>query len=190
MKLGEILSAKHQSGLVPSVMRPVEFKVIGKGKGSGEHVTTSAKAILAIVSEEERMLAQRDANEAVISRYGERHPVGEAFYDEHVFQMLARAMRDADDPRGNFATADELRKALARPVAMELYSTYLDYEREEFPDRIDEAMMKKLVDDAKKKSAADLLCAYGSSLILKALPTLARACGAPREPSTSVTASV
>lgn len=188
MKLGDILSTKSQAGLVPSVTCPVAFKVIGRGKGSGEQVTAEAAAVLAVVAEEDRALAQRDAAAKVLERYGETQAPSEALGFEVAIQVLSRALRDKDDPRAMFASADELRKALVQPVASRLYSQYLAYVNEEFPDVIDPATFERLIADAKKKSLVELLFAYGSSLILRVLPTLAIASGAPREPSTSATA--
>lgn len=185
MKLGDILSSKNQSGLVPSVTRDVEFKVLGKAKGSGDPVTATAKATLCVISEEERAEALKEASLAVARRYKDAPPSEEALGFERALQVLSLALRDSDDPRGSFAGVDELRRALVKPVAMRLYSEYLAYEAEEFPDSIDDATFKRLLEDAKKKSAVDLLFIYGSSLIQRVLPTLAVASGAPREPSTS-----
>lgn len=190
MKLGDILSAKNQAGLVPSVTKPVEFKITAKGKASGEHLTATVRAVLSFVTEEERAEAIKDAGDAVAKRYAERAPGDSAMSNEIALHMLARALRDADDPRQMFATVDELRKALVQGVATRLYSEYLAYESEEFPDTVSDATMTKLLGDAKKKSLVDLLYSYGSSLILRVLPTLAIASGAPRQPSTSDTGSV
>lgn len=187
MKLGDILSAKNQAGLVPSVTRDVEFKIVGKGKGSGDPVTATAKATLAVINEEERAEAIREATLAVAKLFSDVAAPQESMGFETAIHVLAKALRDRDDPRGHFANVDELRRALVQPVATRLYSEYLAYQAEEFPDTVDNATFNRLLEDAKKKSVVDLLFTYGSSLILRVMPTLAIASGAPREPSTSAT---
>lgn len=171
MKLSDFLSqAGGHASLAPT--KPVKFKVLGRNQG-GEQVVADAEAILVFVSEKERQEAIRDAHQELRRLYDKMPVPDERLSDEISYQLLFRALRDSTDQRVAFAgSVPELRAAMSLRVCSELVATYHEWVAQEFPEEIDEEQFQKLVEEAKKVCFFDLVSAFGSRTIQRAMPSL------------------
>jgi hypothetical protein len=148
MRLGDFLRQQDQHEPAPT--QPVTFKAVGKNP-RGEDITVEVSAALAFVDEERRARAL-NAAQVVMRQF---YPAGDApaaeLGNEQAYQLLLLALRDADDPRVQLAeNADQLKRALVKPVAERLYGEYQKFVAEEFPDVIEPEEFKGLVKEAEK----------------------------------------
>lgn len=173
MRLGEFLNAMHRDGAPEAPTCPVRFKAIARG-AHGEEYLVDCNAVLAFVDESKRDKAI-DAAEAVLRRaYPDGSAPAEKRRNEVAYQVLLYALRDADQHRTQFAASvDELRAALVQPVATRLYTEYIEFVDEEFPDEVTPEQLEEMAKEAEKNSFGDLLTSYGYLTIRRALPSLA-----------------
>jgi hypothetical protein len=152
MRLGQFLEASHTEREQPAPTKPVAFKII-KRLGRGQELVKQVTAVLAFVDEAKRDRAI-DAAEAACRRvYQDGSAPPEKRRNELAYQLLLYALRDADEPRAQFAsTIDELRSALVQPVATDLYDQYVQFLAEEFPAAPTKEQFDELVEDAAKNS--------------------------------------
>lgn len=171
MRLGDFLNVTVE-GQVTAQTHPVTFKAIKRGKHGDEYVI-EVKAVIAFVDEKRRDEAM-DAAEAAIRRvYPDGNAPVEKRSNEIAYQVLLRALRDADDARVQFAeSVEQLRAVLVQRVATYLYSEYLDFVDEEFPEVITPDQFAELVEAARKKSLSDLLTSTDYWTLRRALPGL------------------
>lgn len=181
MRLGDFLSTTVE-GQVAAPVHPVTFKAIKRGK-HGEEYVIEMKAALAFVDEKRRDEAM-DAAEAAIRRvYPDGNAPVEKRSNEIAYQVLLRALRDADDPRVQFAeSVEQLRSVLVQRVATHLYAEYQDFVDEEFPEVITPEQFADLVEQATKKSMRDLLISTDYWTLRRALPGLVAHFGRSQTP--------
>jgi len=171
MKLHEFLDQANDDNLAPA--KPVKFKVIGSN-AKGHQTTMDASAVLVFVPEHARQRALLEAEKAMHAESDGKVISPDRQDDENIYHILFEALRDESDHRTYFArNFKELKLALVKPVAKELYTTYTHWVSEEFPASIDDAQFDALVEEAKKKSLVDLLSCTEFSTILRVLPSLA-----------------
>jgi hypothetical protein len=131
------------------------------------------KAVLAFVDEKRRDEAMDAAETAIRRVYSDGNAPAEKRSNEIAYQVLVRALRDADDPRVQFAeSVEQLRSALVQRVATHLYGEYLDFVDDEFPEVITPEQFADLVEQAKKCSAPVLLTSIDYWTLRRALPGL------------------
>ena len=183
MKLGEIITGKA-GGVYEAPTRSVKFKVIGR-RATGEQVVADADASIAFVPEALRVESRVAAEKALRKEFPDGAP-SDLLNDERVYHLLLKCLKDSDDHRQPFAmTVDELKSSLHRRVAVDLYTAYEKFSADEFPEDIDVDAFEQLVEEAKKKSLADLLLSHGSEQILQALPSLVAHFGKSNQTPTS-----
>lgn len=171
MKLGDIIAGGGSTGAYRAPTKSVKFKVLGENSQS-EQVIADARAELRFVPEDEAVECRDTAERVLRKKFADAIPA-DLLLDERAFQLLQRALRDADDPRQPFAASvTELRSGLQRREANRLVNVYEQWVAEEFPEQVDDDIFEQLVEEAKKKSLADLLSSHESSTILRALPSL------------------
>jgi hypothetical protein len=173
MKLGEIL--RKSGGAFRAPTKPVKFKVIGRDPSSGDQTVADAEAVLVFVDESEREEALIESEKYIRKKFPDGVMLSaDRLTDSHTYHLLAKALRDADDPRQPFAAGgvSELRASLHRNEAQHVYSEYLRFVDEEFPEHVDDETFEELADAAAKKSLRDLLSSFDLSTIRRALPSL------------------
>lgn len=174
---------------IPEPTRAITARVRVRD-GKGDTFMVDAPALLAFVDDRAAAAARREADE-ILGR--EAAEAREAYFRKHQelpapqppqaldverrilceITMLHRALRDPDDRDKPLArSAEELRGALVDSERRRLWSAYEMLVAEEFPPDITDAEFAALVEDAKKKSLADLVSSTGSAPILRALPYL------------------
>src|SRR5579859_3319296 len=173
MKLGEIQTGQGGRGVYRAPTKPVKIKVLSTSP-SGEQQVSDAEAVLAFVSEHEREEARVEAERDLAKRYSGGIIPQSVLDDAVVYYVLQRALRDADDPRQPFADGGvaQLKSALHQRAAIDLFVTYQRWCAQEFPPQVDDEVFESMVEEARKKSLADLLSAFDSSQILAAMPSL------------------
>jgi hypothetical protein len=149
MRLGDFLNTSIEGQLMAPT-HPVSFKAIKRSK-HGEEYIVEVKAVLAFVDEKRRDEAM-DAAEAAIRRlYPDGNAPAERRSNELAYQVLLHALRDADDPRVQFAeSVEQLRSVLVQRVATHLYGEYRDFVDEEFPEVITPEQFADLVEQGRK----------------------------------------
>jgi hypothetical protein len=137
-------------------------------------MSAEVTATLAYVDEFQRAEALAAAEKSVRSRFP-TGPLPEVqLGNEETYQILFRALRDAEDPKRPFAdSVDELRLSIVKPVAAWLYREYELLIEEEFPTIPTDEQFDELVADAEKKSLRALLTSMGFLRLARALPSLA-----------------
>lgn len=172
MKLGDFFE-RGGSGCVITATRPVRFRAV-KVDAAGVRRTATVQAEIACVTEAQRQEALRDAERVVAKLYGDTDAPTDRREDERKYHVLFRALRDKDDVRQPFAdSVDELKDALVLAEASHVWREYLAFDEEEFPEVVDEETLNALVEEAKKKSLADLLSSSGYAVVRRCLPGLA-----------------
>lgn len=175
MRLGEILRSAGTAQ--PVNLRPVSFYVLLED----EHFVQNkarATAKLMFVNETEREQVRVDLHADLAKRYPSTQVADSVVRDEEIYHLLVRALRD-ETPDGNgfhkpfAANVAELRSALHLVEVRRLKTEYEQFTLEEFPHKIDDATWAKLIEDAKKNSATDLLTAYGFENVVQVLSSLA-----------------
>jgi len=152
MRLAEHLNAQVRAGAIPAPTHPVNFKALARGPRGDRHVVDVA-AVLAFVDEDERETAIDAANAAVRRAYPEGGEPEEKRRNAVAYEILVRALRDAEDSRAQLsASVEELRKALVQPVATRLYADYLAFVDSEFPSTPTPQQLKELTSEAEKNS--------------------------------------
>jgi hypothetical protein len=171
MNLGDFLSNASSSPPLPA--EPVSFTALHVNV-TGDTLKVPVNAVLVCISEKERQECLRRALVHCRKEYPSADGIPpERLAEEERFQMLAEALRDADDPRKAFAHVLQLRSVISPHEVTKLWQTLEAFMQREFPPIIDAAEFEKLVQDAKKKSLPDLLSSTGYLILSKALPVLA-----------------
>jgi hypothetical protein len=152
VRLADFLSGRNRANATPAPTQPVTFKAIGRD-AHGEEYLVDCKGLVAFVDENKRDQAI-DAAEAVLrTKYPDGSAPDEKRRNEVAYQVLLRALRDADDPRVQLAASvDELRSALVMPEATRLYAEYVKFVDEEFPATPTPQQFDKLTAEAEKNS--------------------------------------
>jgi hypothetical protein len=134
-------------------------------------IVTEAKAELAFVTEFDRQEAMRTAEKELKALYGSEEISDDRRRDAYTYHILQRALRDADDVRTAFAgSVKELEKALVLPEANKIWSEYIQFCDEEFPDYVDPDTFEKLVAAAKKDSVSTLISTFGYEDVRRSMP--------------------
>jgi hypothetical protein len=152
MKLGEFLSQKNTDReLAP--FKPVSFAVVGEDRQDGSRVVNrKANAVLIFVDETKRAEALRAAKRELrqFQPDGALDPV--ELSNEEIYQILALALRDAENHRQPLANSvGELRAALVKPVARQLSDEYEAFLKDEFPSHVTTDEFEELAREAEKK---------------------------------------
>jgi hypothetical protein len=152
MRLADFLSVRNRGNATPAPTQPIAFKAIARD-ANGDEYLVDCKALIAFVDENKRDQAI-DAAEAVLrAKYAGGSGPDEKRRNEVAYQVLLRALRDADDPRVQLASSvDELRSALVMPEATRLYGEYVKFIDEEFPATPTPQQFDKLAAEAEKNS--------------------------------------
>jgi len=151
MKLGQFLS-----GAAQAPTKAISFPVVGVN-GQGVKSRATARAVFAFVDEHQRAEALRDAHAYLARLYVDKDGTPlqvppRRRDEEETYQVLFRALRDADDPDQPFAeTMLALRHALVDQVADQLARAYRKWVDEEFPDSITRDKFDELVAEAEGK---------------------------------------
>ena len=158
-----------KQGARQAATRSVSFKVVGQDS-QARALVADARAELAPLSEHQRQEALREAERALRETYY-KDPIPDARRDdEGMYHVLTRALRDPDDPRRPFAdSVRELKGALVLAEAARLWSAYVAFLDEEFPDIVDAETFEKLVDAAKKVSLIDLISSFGYDVVSRSI---------------------
>jgi hypothetical protein len=150
MRLGDFL--RNHDLQDPSPTHPVSFRVVGKNK-RGEDFTMEANAVLAFVDEDKRTHGLHTARATLRPLYPQGELPAVELSNEQAYQLLLHALRDADDPRVQFAeNVDQLKRALVKPVAERLYADYQKFVDEEFPEVVSPEQLAELTNEAEKNS--------------------------------------
>jgi hypothetical protein len=172
MQLGDIFAgaSKAGSGVFRAPTKSVKFKVVRDI--DGELFVADARAVLRFVPEDAAEECKVAAEKELRKKFPDGAPV-ELLLNARAFHVLQRALRDVDDPRVPFASSvDELKGALQERVAVDVYNTYVEWVKEEFPEIVDDETFDELVEAASKKSLPDLFSLFDSSKIRRAWPSL------------------
>lgn len=181
MQLSDFLDPATHSAATPAPTRTVRFKL------ANARVVANATAELAFVVDEKRLEALRDADKHIAKTYS-AEPSVSARWDEEMYFILQRALRDSDDVEKPFArTPLELRNALVFVEARRVYDEYLRFVREEFPADFSPEEFLEIVEDAKKKPLPILLSERGSEQIRSVLPSLVAHFGKYPQPTSTDT---
>lgn len=179
MKLGNFLRTAGTAK--PVNPHPVTFYAKGRDD-SLRLVKAKVEAVLIFLDEDERTALRVQAREAAEKRFtGKVIPDG-VYRDEESYHILFEALRQkAPNANGQHErlcdTIDELRSALVLREAQRLYGEYDLYLLKEFPPSIDDETWRKLLEEAKKNSASDLLTSYGFERVAAVLSFLAAQSG-------------
>lgn len=135
MKLGEFLSnAPPATGSAKK--ERVEFVVVGRNS-KADQVETTAFACFALVTdkdhEEADILALKSVREGAVP--ADTFPTT-AFDARSRAQFLSAALRNWDDPRERFATADELQRHLSRTEMERLERKYSEWVERNYPSKV------------------------------------------------------
>ncbi len=168
MQLGDFLSTA--GSVPPAPVEPVNFNVLHEDQG-GERRKIPVNAILVCITEKVRQKCLREALAHLRKEYPQGIPPAR-LEEEERYQILAEALRDADDPRKAFSSVVQLRNALVSSETAEVWAAFTVFMDREFPPSISSEEFAQLVEDAKKKSLSALLGSIESSKILRALPGL------------------
>lgn len=184
MKLGDLFTGKRASeGACTAPTKSVKFKVLGER--DGEQLMTEASAVFRFVPEDEAETCRIEAERALRDEFPGGAPA-DLIEDARAFRIIQRALRDEDDPRQPFARdVASLQAALQQRVAVDLFRTYIEWARVEFPETVDDEMLDKLIAEASKKSLPDLLSQFDSSEISRAWGSLVAHFGKLRKTPTS-----
>lgn len=175
MRLGDILRSAGTAR--PITLRPVSYNALVEGPRL-EQLKAPVPAVLMFVSEAEREQVRIDLHADLFKRYPDKHVSDAIVRDEEVYHLLVRALRDKDPDENGYhaplaSSVVELRSSLVMAEARRLKDAYDLFVVEEFPSKIDDETWAKLMEDAKKNSASDLLTAYGYESVVQALTFLA-----------------
>lgn len=153
MRLADFLNSPNRSkSAIPAPTQPVTFKALGRDP-HGEEYLVECKATLGLVDENRRDEAIDDTEARMRAKYPDGTAPEEKRRNEMAYQVLLRAMRDADDTRVQFAASvDELRSALVMPEATRLYGEYVRFVEEEFPAAPTTKQFQALTREAEKNS--------------------------------------
>jgi hypothetical protein len=185
VQLGDIFAGagKSGSGVFRAPTKPVRFKVVNDV--DGELYVADARAVLRFVPEDVAEECKIAAEKELRKKFPDGAPV-ELLLNARAFHVLQRALRDSDDSRVPFAASvDELKGALQERVAVEVYNTYVEWVKEEFPETVDDETFEELVEAAAKKSLPDLFSLFDSSKIRRAWPSLVAHFGKSKPTPTS-----
>jgi hypothetical protein len=150
VKLGQFLADAPEAP-----HKEVTFKVIGRARGDGAQTMRDVTACFQFITQPDESKALSDADEALAAEFAERKipPPPDIRNAERIARLLYAALRDKDDPRAAFAgSVDELKKAIPPEQVKYLFQAYREFVAEEFPDTITAEGMRKLQEEAEKKS--------------------------------------
>lgn len=172
MNIGQIL--QKAGGAFAAPTKTVTFKVVGRD-ADGRQIISDASAALVFVDEREREAALIESEKFLRTKFPDGVMLSaDRLLDSNTYHLLQKALRDSDDARKPFAfTVDDLKSCLQRNHAVKVYADYLRFVDEEFPEEVDSDTFEELAEAAGKKSLSDLLSQFGSSVIRRALPSLA-----------------
>jgi hypothetical protein len=172
VKLGDILTRSRKGQAVPAPTTPLTFKVLGRDE-QGVRTTTDARAVLAFVDDDERNEALRQAEKELRAEFPDGNvPLG-LLSEERNYHVLAKGLRDEDDPRAPFAdSVKQLRGALHHMEYERIVRAYEDFLEEEFPETPTPEQLDQLIEEAAKNSFGGLLTSYDLRTIRRALPFL------------------
>lgn len=178
MKLGDILKG---AGARVSVPHSVQFTAVGQN-AQLQRISVPVPAVLIYVPEDTRETLRFDARSALAQKYPGKLPTERVISDEETFHLLFHALHQPEPgASGAYSrlcdTVDELRMSLVLNEADRLTMEYHRYMALEFPPYVSDKEFEELVDEAKKKSLADLLTSYGFEKCARALTSLAGRAG-------------
>jgi hypothetical protein len=175
MKLGNFLRAAGTAK--PINPRPITFHAKGRDDQL-RLVKGRVDAVFIFVDEDQREELRVCARETLQKKFGDRPIPDGVLRDEDAYHLLFEALRDAEPNKdGQHArladTIDELRSSLVLRECRRLNEEYEQYVAEEFPPSIGDEEWAKLVEDAKKNSANDLLISCGYERAISVMSFLA-----------------
>lgn len=152
MQLGRILESDPGQ---PTTGREVEFDLVARASGN-RTVRKRCKAVLCFVSEPDRKLALRLAQEQLRKDWKDGASESEQFLEEQKW-LLAQALRDCDDQTVSFvdaASMESFRFGLVPMVVNWLSMEFADFLKDEYPYCVTPAERKRLEEEAEKNSKA------------------------------------
>ncbi len=171
MQLHDFFTTANRA--VPAPTRKISLRLLGSNAESAERLVADATAELAFVSDADRLEALRECDAHIQKIYKGVEPPSFRRFNEEVYFILLRALRDPEDVNKPFArTPLELRNALVLVEALRAYDEHVRFMAEEFPPAISPAEERELVEEAKKNSLLALLSSRGSDPIRAAWPAL------------------
>jgi hypothetical protein len=175
MKLGNFLRAAGSAR--PINPRPVTFHAKGRDEQM-RLVKAKVEAVFIFVDEDQREELRVRAREVLHKKFGERPIPDGVMRDEEAYQLLFDALHEAEPNKDGqhprlADTIDELRGSLVLRECRRLNEEYEQYVAEEFPPTITDEEWSKLVEEAKKNSASDLLTSCGYEKAISVMSFLA-----------------
>jgi hypothetical protein len=171
MKLGEILRTQGRV----AVPHPVSFIAIGEDS-NGCQIKADVPAVFLCVSEEKRTQLRLDAAAELEKR--SHPPTPAVIADEETYHLLFHALHQKEPTSAGsygklFDNLTEVRHSLVFEEARRLHQEYNKFIAAEFPPKISDEEFDKMVDEAKKNSASDLLTSFGFEKCVALLSSLA-----------------
>ena len=141
--------------------RPVEFIATPPSPDQKSRLYVEAKAVFCLVDDKATRAATKATELAMAEEYKtekDEPPLAvpqSAYASQYTYETLFRALRDPDEEAASFfQTVNECRNAISPRVASLLFQTYSEWVSDEFPDTMTAAGLKRLEDEAAKKSGA------------------------------------
>jgi hypothetical protein len=154
----------------PAPAEPVDFKILHEDS-QGERYKLTVNAVFVCLTERQRQAALKAALAYCRKEYPDGVP-NDRLAEEERYHLLAEALRDADDPRVQFASVTRLRAAIPPSELGELWVKFTGFIDREFPPSVSPEEFAKLVEDAKTFTFAELLTSTGSMKLSRAFPAL------------------
>lgn len=160
----------------PAPCHTVTVRLTGKDD-KGADCVSDADAVLVFVTD----LAAHKAQDAATAALGGKPASIDRASAEQAYYLLAEALRASSEARAErfFASAEEAKALLVDKEAVRLMNEYRRFVEVHYPDTLSESDFKAIQEAAKDHFLSDLLTSFGTLPILRALPSLAMAYGAP-----------
>lgn len=136
MKLGEFLT-NVPPATGSGTKEKVEFRLIGISPADASALETRGYACYRLVSDYDHEEGDLDALKSLKDVSKELGIVPDvALTSRERAQLLSRALRDYDNPKERFATADELQKHVPREDLEEILKSYRAWVQKNYPSRV------------------------------------------------------